>query len=423
MKSENLFILCFLSLILIGASLLITNISYDKIGHVITPALQETGSQSESQPLIQAKAGSATIVKKTYIYAGNLLATSSTDETGISYYIQDNLGSNMKVVKGVLEKQTNKYYAFGETTSTGDTENKYKYTGKELDDETGLYYYGARYYNPNIGRFLQADALSGTLQDPLSLNKYAYVNNNPLKYIDPTGNGDQPADATYTSTTTDYLKAEQKKKDDEQKRKEDAKQKAEQAKSSHLSRAQVHAATQGLMAFFMVLGAANPEMSESSEGEMAGSEEAVVEGTEVAVVTEEVSTSEAATSGLVATTESTGSTVMESSAAIVKPYKGPSTIVVEDMEGASAVLKKNGWKIVSSNEAKPLPQQTTESGAVERLKLKPGEFKDDTNMQLKEDGWIARNHDPRGSHATEPHLNGLDQNGNKIVIVVKKPGK
>jgi len=66
-------------------------------------------------------------------------------------------------------------------------ENNFKFTGKELDSESGLYYYGSRYYNPGIGRFTTPDVLKGNLANPLSLNRYAYVENNPLKYVDPSG--------------------------------------------------------------------------------------------------------------------------------------------------------------------------------------------------------------------------------------------
>ncbi|KKP36690.1 MAG: hypothetical protein UR28_C0039G0001, partial [Candidatus Peregrinibacteria bacterium GW2011_GWF2_33_10] len=73
---------------------------------------------------------------------------------------------------------------------SGDYKNKYKFTGKELDEETNLYYYGARYYNSQIGRFISIDPIQVTkerLVNPQGLNLYAYVNNNPLRYIDPTG--------------------------------------------------------------------------------------------------------------------------------------------------------------------------------------------------------------------------------------------
>jgi RHS repeat-associated protein len=54
-------------------------------------------------------------------------------------------------------------------------------------DDTGLYYYGARYYDPTIGRFISADTIVPSSMNPQALNRYSYVYNNPLKYIDPTG--------------------------------------------------------------------------------------------------------------------------------------------------------------------------------------------------------------------------------------------
>ena len=70
---------------------------------------------------------------------------------------------------------------------TDTPETDYKFTGKELDDETGLMYYGARYYDPLLGRFLAEDPWEGDLGNPQTLNKYAYVLNNPIKYVDETG--------------------------------------------------------------------------------------------------------------------------------------------------------------------------------------------------------------------------------------------
>jgi RHS repeat-associated protein len=62
----------------------------------------------------------------------------------------------------------------------------YLYTGKE-QDATDLYYFGARYYDPDIGRFITRDPLTGTPATPQTLNRYAYCANNPLKYTDATG--------------------------------------------------------------------------------------------------------------------------------------------------------------------------------------------------------------------------------------------
>ena len=60
------------------------------------------------------------------------------------------------------------------------------FTGQRLD-ATGLLYYHARYYDPTLGRFISPDRLVPEPGDPQSLNRYAYVHNNPLKYTDPTG--------------------------------------------------------------------------------------------------------------------------------------------------------------------------------------------------------------------------------------------
>jgi RHS repeat-associated protein len=65
----------------------------------------------------------------------------------------------------------------------GPIDQPYTYTGKEWDSETGLYYYRARYYDPSSGRFISRDPIGFNG----GINQYAYVRNNPLKYIDPRG--------------------------------------------------------------------------------------------------------------------------------------------------------------------------------------------------------------------------------------------
>lgn len=65
--------------------------------------------------------------------------------------------------------------------------NAYTYRGYRYDLETGLYYLQSRYYNPEIGRFISSDGLLGQKGDILSTNMYAYCANNPVMYIDPSG--------------------------------------------------------------------------------------------------------------------------------------------------------------------------------------------------------------------------------------------
>lgn len=74
---------------------------------------------------------------------------------------------------------TIKYAPFGQTRSvTGIITTDKKFTGQELDD-TGLYYYNARYYDPTIGRFISADTVIPNPANPQGFNRYAYCLNNP----------------------------------------------------------------------------------------------------------------------------------------------------------------------------------------------------------------------------------------------------
>lgn len=61
------------------------------------------------------------------------------------------------------------------------------YTGQTYDIESGLYFYKSRYYNPKLGRFIQPDTVVPDGKNLQAYNRYTYVNNNPLKYVDPTG--------------------------------------------------------------------------------------------------------------------------------------------------------------------------------------------------------------------------------------------
>jgi len=85
------------------------------------------------------------------------------------------------------------YRAFGIPTGTYDFDANfpdvfYTFTGQEEDDELGLYNFKARLYDPVIGRFISADTIVPNPENPQSLNRYSYCLNNPLRYIDPTGN-------------------------------------------------------------------------------------------------------------------------------------------------------------------------------------------------------------------------------------------
>jgi len=77
------------------------------------------------------------------------------------------------------------YKPFGESVTMGE-EDCCLFNGKQKDS-TGLYYYGVRYYDPELGRFLTKDVPRKNFSDPQSLNQYSYCRNNPQSYIDPDG--------------------------------------------------------------------------------------------------------------------------------------------------------------------------------------------------------------------------------------------
>ena len=151
----------------------------------------------------------------TYYYLGDKLVANRQGTT-LNYILQDHLGSTSATANSSgTQIAALAYYPWGGTrTSSGDLSTDKKFTSQRLDS-TGLYYYGARYYDPAIGRFISADSqiqidsslptgssnlcinLAGMSNhskvaevpplNPQSLNRYSYVLNNPLKYIDQQG--------------------------------------------------------------------------------------------------------------------------------------------------------------------------------------------------------------------------------------------
>jgi len=123
----------------------------------------------------------------TSYYFANGERVAKKDSSGnIYYYHLDHLGGTNVVTDsaGNLVERT-KYYPFGEIREGGN--EKYSFTGKEKDKLTEFYYFEARYYGPEFKHFSQADVVAPNLYDPQDLNRYSYVRNNPLRYIDPTG--------------------------------------------------------------------------------------------------------------------------------------------------------------------------------------------------------------------------------------------
>jgi RHS repeat-associated protein len=108
-----------------------------------------------------------------------------TDATGTRTPLTDAQGSTLALVDDTGTMQTQYTYdPFGNTTTTGQSNaNSSKYTGRE-DDGTGLYYYRARYYSPSLQRFISEDPIRISGGDT---NLYAYVGNDPINFVDPSG--------------------------------------------------------------------------------------------------------------------------------------------------------------------------------------------------------------------------------------------
>ena len=115
-----------------------------------------------------------------YVYGSDLVA--SVKDSKIYYYHSDRIGSNRLVTDssgsiGAVKKEF-KSLPFGQKIKNEGVRYAFA-TGKELD-ESDLYYFGARYYDSNIGRFSSVD--------PVKENEpYSYVRNNPLRFVDPDG--------------------------------------------------------------------------------------------------------------------------------------------------------------------------------------------------------------------------------------------
>jgi len=105
------------------------------------------------------------------------------------FYHTDHLGSTTVITDATGNVlQLLEYDPWGQVTKDiGLNYAHYRYTGQEYDPEIGLYNYKARLYAPAIGRFISPDPIVPEPSNPQALNRYAYVLNNPMNLIDPTG--------------------------------------------------------------------------------------------------------------------------------------------------------------------------------------------------------------------------------------------
>lgn len=139
----------------------------------------------------------------TYLYGnGRIAQTGSTTE----YFLGDALGSVRQLAdpNGAVTL-TQSYAPYGDVVSSvGTSQTDYAFTG-EMGDASGLTYLRARYYAPQDGRFISRDTWNGVYERPLSLNRWGYVEENPVTYIDPTGDMRCPWDPMQECTPAEII--------------------------------------------------------------------------------------------------------------------------------------------------------------------------------------------------------------------------
>jgi RHS repeat-associated protein len=149
-----------------------------------------------------------------YVFFGGARIARRDGSGNIFYYLADHLGSS-RVMAEIPAGQTTAtlcydadFYPFGgERAYTNTCQQNYKFTGKERDPESGLDNFEARYYGSSIARFTSPDdpGAGWNLADPQSLNLYAYVQDNPINDVDPTGHMTSVCfTAGHSPTTTSF---------------------------------------------------------------------------------------------------------------------------------------------------------------------------------------------------------------------------
>jgi RHS repeat-associated protein len=145
---------------------------------------------------------------KYYYIAGQLVAFERSSGYGVDwgrrFVFRDHLGSTNVIINGSsgLLLWRDRYLPFGDVRDTYrrdagfSLQTQYRFTGQRLEQrlgvaegglDRGLYFYGSRWYDSSLGRFIQADTIVPQPGNPQSLNRYSYVLNNALRYTDPTG--------------------------------------------------------------------------------------------------------------------------------------------------------------------------------------------------------------------------------------------
>ena len=136
-------------------------------------------------------------VQNHYVYSDRLISLDTPTNRQFYHYSAQRTTANLTNDTGAIQVSY-RTDPFGEITDQeGTSANRQVFTGQEHDENTGLIYFGARYYDPEIGRFITQDSYLGEAGMPPSLHRYLYAYSNPTYYTDPDGRtaiGSQAAD-------------------------------------------------------------------------------------------------------------------------------------------------------------------------------------------------------------------------------------
>jgi RHS repeat-associated protein len=145
---------------------------------------------SGTQPIAEYAAGAQlTQPNKEYIYSGSQLLATVDASLGTSYQYHDHLSTRVEADASANVTRTFGHFPYGETWYETGSASKWKFTSYEraATGESDLDYADFRFYSSRLGRFMGADPLAGDAGSPQSLNRYAYVMNDPVNAVDPTG--------------------------------------------------------------------------------------------------------------------------------------------------------------------------------------------------------------------------------------------
>ena len=151
-----------------------TTTTYVFSGGKVIAEYEGSGSLSASSPT------------REYIYSGGQL-TAKIEGSATSYYHQDNLSVRLMTNSSGADNGDQGHFPFGEWWYPSTAVTKWQFTTYERDAETSNDYAMARSYVNRLGRFNSPDPMGGDASNPQSLNRYAYVQNDPVNKVDPSG--------------------------------------------------------------------------------------------------------------------------------------------------------------------------------------------------------------------------------------------